>query len=431
MNITTGTGADTIDVLATGVHDQHHRQRTRHRQRGQRRQRAGHLRHAQPPEPARLQYAQRQRLGRRDGPDRDAEHLHLGRRELGLDHRAGSGGDQYKYAMTTRSPVNIWTFGGSVTWNVSANAMSSATGIVVDDNGIPINSVPTEPLSDTAYSPAPAGTPLFNSGGPSYLDVAQGASADCWLMASLAEVAARDPQDIRNMFTYDGTTVDNGATVGLYTVRFFNTSGSAVYIQVDTELPSGGEYYDHVDNDMGTQALWVALAEKAYAEANGLGYVTTSNENQDSYSALNNGERRGRCKPSPGSPASDYSINPSQHRQRLERGRLHRAVHQLADQFLDRRQPLLRHGRLQRVERPTVRDVQPVGHRTLRGGAPARQRHQIYGLFGANAAFLSQNFTTQSLESAAINGHDIDQPVVALPGLATGIGGYTRTGTSN
>ena len=108
-------------------------------------------------------------------------------------------------------------------------------------------------------------------------------------MASLAEVAARDPQDIRNMFTYDGTTVDNGATVGLYSVRFFSSNGSAFYVEVDTELPSGGEYYDHVDNDLGTQALWVALAEKAYAEANGLGYVTTSNENQDSYNAL---ERR-------------------------------------------------------------------------------------------------------------------------------------------
>ena len=176
-----------------------------------------------------------------------------------------------------------------MTWNVSANAMSSATGIVVDDNGFPINSVPTEPLSDTAYSPAPSSAPLFNSGGPSYLDVSQGALGDCWLMASLAEVAARAPQDIRNMFTYDGTIVDSGATVGLYTVRFFNTSGSPVYIQVDTELPSGGEYYDHVDNALGTSALWVALAEKAYAVANGLGYVTSSNENQDSFDALNDG----------------------------------------------------------------------------------------------------------------------------------------------
>ena len=81
------------------------------------------------------------------------------------------------------------------------------------------------PAAATGYSPAPASAPLFNNGGPSYLDVEQGAVGDCWLMASLAEVAARDPQDIKNMFTYDGTTVDNGATVGLYSVRFFNTSG--------------------------------------------------------------------------------------------------------------------------------------------------------------------------------------------------------------
>ena len=78
------------------------------------------------------------------------------------------------------------------------------------------------------------------------------------------------------MFIYDGTTVDNGATVGLYTVRFFNSNGSAFDVEVDTELPSGGEYYDHVDNALGTQVLWVALAEKAYAEANSLGLVTTS-----------------------------------------------------------------------------------------------------------------------------------------------------------
>ena len=85
-----------------------------------------------------------------------------------------------------------------------------------------------DPASDTAYSPAPASAQLFNNGVPSYLDVEQGAVGDCWLEASLAEVAARDPQDIKNMFIYDGTTVDNGSTVGLYTVRFFSTRGSAV-----------------------------------------------------------------------------------------------------------------------------------------------------------------------------------------------------------
>ena len=106
----------------------------------------------------------------------------------------------------------------------TANGVLFARGEVVDsvyasNYGLAFNYVGTVPLTDpqsaAGYSPAPSGAPLYNSSGPSYLDVEQGVAADCWLMASLAEVAARDPQDIKNMFTYDGTTVDNGATVGL------------------------------------------------------------------------------------------------------------------------------------------------------------------------------------------------------------------------
>jgi len=161
------------------------------------------------------------------------------------------------------------------------------------------------PAADTAYSPVSGS--LFGANGPSYLDVHQGAVGDCWLLASLAEVAARDPQDIRNMFTYEGTIVDNGATVGLYTVRFFDrTSGSADYVQVDTELPSAGGYYDHPANGV----LWVALAEKAYAVANGLGYVITNNEYQNSYSALNGpGWPSWALQAITGRPAGDYTIN--------------------------------------------------------------------------------------------------------------------------
>ena len=55
----------------------------------------------------------------------------------------------------------------------------------------------------------------------------------------------------------------------------------------------------------------------------------------------------------------------------------------------------------------------------------------IWGLFTANAAFISQNFTTQSLGTGAINGSDVDEPVDALTGSATGTGGYARTGTIN
>jgi hypothetical protein len=110
------------------------------------------------------------------------------------------------------------------------------------------------PAAATAYRPVSGS--LFGANGPSYLDVHQGNLGDCWLLASLAEVAARKPADIRNMFAFAGTAVENGYTVSLYTVRLYNSSGVAKYVTVDTELPSGGTYYDQVNNG----PLWVALA---------------------------------------------------------------------------------------------------------------------------------------------------------------------------
>ena len=64
-------------------------------------------------------------------------------------------------------------------------------------------------------------------------------------------------------------------------------------------------------NGLGTQVLWVALAEKAYAVANSLGYVTTSNEDQGSYSALNGGYPSWALPAITGNPASNYNINPT------------------------------------------------------------------------------------------------------------------------
>jgi len=142
----------------------------------------------------------------------------------------------------------------------------------------------TEPAAGGGYSQVNGS--LFGANGPVYRDVEQGDVGDCWLLSSLAEVAARDPQDIRNMFTCKGTTVENGATVGLYSVRLFDSSGTAHYVTVDTELPDGGGLYDHPANGV----LWVALAEKAYAEANGQGFVTTGSKGSDSYNALNDGD---------------------------------------------------------------------------------------------------------------------------------------------
>jgi hypothetical protein len=97
---------------------------------------------------------------------------------------------------------------------------------------------------------------LFGSNGaPSFADVHQGAVGDCSLLSSLAETAARDPSAIKGMFTFNGNNT--------LTVRFYEY-GSPVYVTVDNELPDGGNYFDQPQNNV----LWVALAEKAYAELN-------------------------------------------------------------------------------------------------------------------------------------------------------------------
>src|SRR5262249_35895971 len=99
---------------------------------------------------------------------------------------------------------------------------------------------------------------------------------------------------------------EGGATVGIYSVRFYTALGTAEYVTVDTELPAGGGDYDHPSGD-----LWVALAEKAYAVANGLGYVRTNNLYRDSYQALDIGSPCWALSAITGVPANDYDVNPT------------------------------------------------------------------------------------------------------------------------
>jgi hypothetical protein len=107
-------------------------------------------------------------------------------------------------------------------------------------------------------------------GGISNTDIHQGGLGDCYFMASLATTAQRSGSTISNIFTdnYDGTL----------TVRFYN-NGVADYVTVDRYLPVdtsgnayyagwGGGRYDNSNNE-----LWVALAEKAYAQINESGWL--------------------------------------------------------------------------------------------------------------------------------------------------------------
>src|SRR5207244_740076 len=111
--------------------------------------------------------------------------------------------------------------------------------------------------------------------GPTYNDITQGGIADCYFMSALGEVAKHSPSTIYNMFA------DNGD--GTYTVRFFHGSTPA-YVTVNRELPESGNYaifagwgggmYNSSSNE-----LWVALAEKAYAQLDESGWIGQDGNN--------------------------------------------------------------------------------------------------------------------------------------------------------
>lgn len=113
-------------------------------------------------------------------------------------------------------------------------------------------------------------------GGIGYLDVDQNASADCYFLSSLGAAAFRSPSTISNMF------IDNGD--GTYTVRFFN-NGVADYVTVDRYMPTSASGYAQYAGwgggryDSATNELWVALAEKAYAQINESGWIGQDNTN--------------------------------------------------------------------------------------------------------------------------------------------------------
>ncbi len=107
--------------------------------------------------------------------------------------------------------------------------------------------------------------------GARFDDALQGADiANCYLVASLSEIALQDPVAIGN------TVRDNGD--GSFSVRLFEDSGSGdwseVEITVDGDLPGrSGELYGHSAT---REELWVGLIEKAFAQWKG-GYEAIGN----------------------------------------------------------------------------------------------------------------------------------------------------------
>ncbi len=113
----------------------------------------------------------------------------------------------------------------------------------------------------TSYGYTLASGTLFVNGA-SYSDIDQGNLANCSFMAGLAETALRSQSTIDSMFVVNGD--------GTYTVRYYR-SGVAQYVTVDSYLPTSGSgnYVYALGGKSASNAaneLWVALAEKAYAQ---------------------------------------------------------------------------------------------------------------------------------------------------------------------
>ncbi|MBD0265780.1 MAG: hypothetical protein ICV78_24575 [Tolypothrix sp. Co-bin9] len=103
-------------------------------------------------------------------------------------------------------------------------------------------------------------------------DVKQGILGDCYYLATLSSIAREKPNYIKNMF------IDNGDNT--FTVRFFNNA-VANYVTVDRYLPTNA--YGQLiyassgsSNKNSSSELWVALAEKAYAQLGESGWSRPS-----------------------------------------------------------------------------------------------------------------------------------------------------------
>ena len=100
-------------------------------------------------------------------------------------------------------------------------------------------------------------------------DIDQGATGSCYFLSALAGTANDKSEIIEDMFE------DNGD--GTYSVRFY-TNGQADYVTVDSMMATkdcGTYLHANAGGDNGVQnivsddnELWVALAEKAYAQLN-------------------------------------------------------------------------------------------------------------------------------------------------------------------
>jgi hypothetical protein len=143
-------------------------------------------------------------------------------------------------------------------------------GTDLPSSTVQMNGDPTFSISYSAVT-----SPVFAAGGPTMNDINQGYLGDCYLLASLAEVAKQDPSLIQSMITNNGNNT--------YGVRFY-VDGNAEYVTVNDALADGGTEFNYATN------IWASLVEKAYAQIQASGVITGNSVNDgNSFSTIGNG----------------------------------------------------------------------------------------------------------------------------------------------
>ena len=189
------------------------------------------------------------------------------------------------YKVVDGDPANA-QFLGAPSGNLAVGSSATQLQDLVDKWFLGADH-PTIDLTGLSVNYAVAGGTLFGTGGPSYQDAYQGEEGDCWLIASFAETARVEPSVIQSMFTDDGTALEDGVQVQVWTVRFYD-NGVASYVTVDNYLPAFNGNF--IYTDMGqpisssSNVLWVPLLEKAYAQLSESGWNMRPRSN--SYASL-------------------------------------------------------------------------------------------------------------------------------------------------
>jgi hypothetical protein len=128
--------------------------------------------------------------------------------------------------------------------------------------------IDTEYAGTSGYALANDGTLFGHTGAPLYSDIYQGQEGDCWLMASFAEVAYKQPAIIENCFTDLGLVSENSVQVHVWAYEYFNGT-TPEYMTLNNYFPSSGGAFIYADYGQTiantSNVLWAPLMEKAYA----------------------------------------------------------------------------------------------------------------------------------------------------------------------